>query len=188
MTHRYLQIVFCLLVPASGVMSCVAPTQVKVSGNSPDRLLASQVFDQVNDYRKDKGSGPLLGHPALNRMAEQHSEYMRENRGKFNLDGKNVSHMGSEGRAVEAMRMYHFISFSENVAAAPKASSVPQSAATLVTLWIHSPDHEAAMRNPEYTHTGVGIVTDADGTIFATQLFGTLTNSPMNDRMRFNGF
>ena len=89
---------------------------------------------------------------------------------------------------MEAMRMHHFISFSENVAAAPKASSVSKSAANLVTLWIHSPDHEAAMRNPDYTHTGVGIVTDADGTIFATQLFGTLTNSPMNDRMRYNGF
>ncbi len=188
MNHRYLQIAFCLLFPTLGLMSCVAPTKIKVSANSQDRLVASQIFDQVNTYRKSKGSGPLLGHPALNRMAEQHSEYMRGNRGKFNLNGKNVSHIGSEGRAVEAMRMHHFISFSENVAAAPKASSVSQSAANLVTLWIHSPDHEAAMRNPDYTHTGVGIVTDADGTIFATQLFGTLTDSPMNDRMRFNGF
>jgi uncharacterized protein YkwD len=121
-------------------------------------------------------------------MAEQHSEYMRENRGKFSLNGKNVTHMGSEGRAVEAMRMYHFISFSENVAAVPKADSVPKSAANLVTLWVHSTDHEAEMRNSDYTHTGVGIVTDTDGTIFATQLFGTLINSPMNDRLRYDGF
>lgn len=188
MKKQCLPIVLRALVPVFATLSCVAPATPKVAGLAPDHALASQVFDQVNDYRKSEGSGPLLGHPALNRMAEQHSEYMRVNRGKFNLDGKNISHMGSEGRAVEAMRMYHFISFSENVASAPKANSGPKSAANLVSLWVHSPDHEAAMKNPEYTHTGVGIVIDADGTIFATQLFGTLTNSPMNDRLRFNGF
>ena len=188
MKKQRLPIILSALVPVFATLSCVAPSNLKVAALAPDHVLASQVFDQVNNYRKSKGSGPLLGHPALNRMAEQHSEYMRENRGKFNLDGKNISHMGSEGRALAAMRMYHFTSTSENVAATPKASSVPQSAANLVTLWVHSPDHEAAMKNPEYTHTGVGIVTDSDGTIFATQLFGTLTNSPMNDRMRYNGF
>ena len=33
------------------------------------------------------------------------------------------------------------------------------------------------MRKQTWTHTGIGIVTDADGTVFATQVFGTVTGS-----------
>ena len=86
------------------------------------------------------------------------------------------------------MRMHHFISISENVAAARRGGSDSQSAAMLVRLWENSPKHEAAMRAPEYTHTGVGVVIDSDGTIFATQLFGTLSTSQLSTRERFNSF
>lgn len=169
-------------------MSCVAPTKLKVSAYSPDQVLASSVFDQVNGYRKKQGSGSLKGHPGLNQLAVQHCEFMRKKRGTFDLHGKNVTHMGSEGRALVAMRIYNFTSVSENVAAARKGNSDSASAGNLVRLWENSPKHEAAMVDPEYTHTGVGIVTDSDGTIFATQLFGTLTTSQLGNRERFNGF
>jgi uncharacterized protein YkwD len=188
MKTRYFLALLGSLFPLLGTTSCVAPTKLKVAAYSPDQILASCVFDQVNGYRKNKGSGPLKGHPGLNNLAVRHSEYMRRNRGKFDLYGKNVSHMGSEGRSLAAMRIYHFTSISENVAAARKAGSDSASAANLVVLWKNSPNHEAAMADPEYTHTGVGIVTDSDGTIFATQLFGTMTTSQLSTRERFNAF
>jgi uncharacterized protein YkwD len=188
MKIRHLPILLGCLFPLLGTTSCVTPTKVKVSAYSPDQVLASCVFDQVNGYRKMRGSGSLKGHPGLNKLAVQHSEYMRKNRGTFEIYGKNVTHMGSEGRAMAAMRIYNFISISENVAAAPKANSDSRSAANLVTLWKNSPKHEAAMAAQQYTHTGVGIVTDSDGTIFATQLFGSLTTSQLGTRERFNSF
>lgn len=183
-----LPVLLGILFPLLASTSCVNPAKLDVAAQSPDGNLASCVFDYVNGYRKSHGSGALRGHPGLNKLAVAHSEYMRKNRGTFELYGKNVTHMGSEGRSLVAMRVHHFTSVSENVAAAPKAGSDSQSAAKLVILWKNSPKHEAAMRAPEYTHTGVGIVMDADGTIFATQLFGTLSTSQLSTRERFNSF
>lgn len=178
----------CFTAISLGASSCTPTQSVRVSSLSPDQILASCVHNQVNAYRKSKGSAALSGHPGLNKLALQHSEYMRKNRGTFGLYGKNVTHMGSEGRALAAMRIYNFINSSENVAAAMKGASNSQSAATLVKLWTNSPEHEAEMKASSYTHTGIGIVTDADGTMFATQIFGTLTQNQLATRERFNSF
>jgi uncharacterized protein YkwD len=186
MKKSYRPFLVAALLPFLASPCCVAPTKLNVSAASPDKILASAVFDHVNQYRKSQGSGSLTMHPVLNQLATTHCEYMRKNRGTFKLYGKNVTHMGSEGRALAAMRIYHFSSMAENVAAAPKAGSDSQSAAKLVVLWKNSPKHKAAMVQPAYTHSGVGIVTDADGTIFATQLFGTLSTSQLSSHQRFN--
>lgn len=186
--NKIANIVLTCLLPLLGFISC-APTQsAKVAAYSPDQMLASSVFDRVNDYRKSKGSGPLKRHAGLDKLAVQHSEYMCKKRGTFEIYGKNVTHLGSEGRALVAMRIYSFINTGENVAAAMKGASDSHSTAELVALWKNSPKHEAAMRAPEYTHTGVGVVTDTDGTVFATQLFATRTISQMAARERFNSF
>ena len=39
-----------------------------------------------------------------------------------------------------------------------------------------------------WTDTGVGVVVDPDGTVFATQIFGTKSMSQMGMRQRFNQF
>ena len=78
MKARYLPVLLASLVPLLGTPSCIAPTKLKVSANSPDQVLASCVFDQVNSYRNKKGAGNLKGHPGLNKLAVQHSEYMRK--------------------------------------------------------------------------------------------------------------
>ena len=44
------------------------------------------------------------------------------------------------------------------------------------------------MRNPAWTHTGVGTVVNTDGRVFATQLFGTMNLSQLSTRDRFSGF
>lgn len=177
-----------ILLPLAATSSCSSTRTLQVAASSEDQLIASCVFDQVNSYRRSLGAAPMLNHSGLNKLATQHSEYMRLHRGSFDLHGRNVTHMGSEGRALVAMRIYNFINSSENVAATGKGVSNSQSASKLVELWKHSPDHDATMKAAEYTHTGIGIVTDSDGTVFATQLFGTLTNSQTAARQRFNSF
>lgn len=177
-----------MLLPLIGSPSCTPTISLEVAACSRDQVLATCVFEQVNRLRMDMGSAPMLNHSGLNKLAAQHSEYMRRHRGTFEIHGKNVTHMGSEGRALVAMRIYNFVNSSENVAATMKCDSDVQSASKLVGLWRNSPDHMATMGASAYTHTGVGIVTDSDGTVFATQLFGTMSNSLLATRQRFNSF
>jgi uncharacterized protein YkwD len=155
--------------------SCVAPDVVKVpvstgpSENSQEgRLLA-----EVNAYRAREGRGALVRNPHLERMARQHSEFMRQNRGRFSLHGKNVSHVGFEERAILAKGAYDIGTLAENVAAA-RSVSMPG----LVRLWAGSKGHDDNLK-ASWTETGIGVVEDQDGTIFATQLFGTKRMSGM---------
>jgi len=57
----------------------------------------------------------------------------------------------------------------------------------IVQLWKDSKDHHKNMLE-RWTHSGMGVVVDADGKIFATQLFATKSNSQMQLRERMNSF
>lgn len=151
----------------------------------PDNTLSGQVFQAVNEYRISHDAQPLQRHAGLDRLAQEHCEYLRSHRGQFSLYGKNVSHEGFEGRSLMAQSRYNMMSVSENVAAAnhPGEKPVP----VLVKLWSDSKDHDYNMRS-EWTYTGVGVVVDSDGMVFSTQIFGTLNNSQMTLRNKFNSF
>ena len=168
----------CRAVPA-GAGSGFPPRQLPLSG---------QVFQDVNAYRRSHGAKDLQRHAGLDRLAQQHCEYLRKNRGTFDLYGKNVSHNGSEGRALVAMKSLKMLNSSENVASTMRGDSDALTAGFLVTLWQKSSDHDYAMRDPAWTHTGVGTVVDTDDRVFATQLFGTMNLSQLSTRDRFSGF
>lgn len=74
---------------------------------------------------------------------------------------------------------------SENVAAA--SGSSPDPAKSLVSLWRNSKAHNAKMIGP-WTHSGLGVVVDAYGMVFATQRFATVSRSQLFLRERFNRF
>lgn len=171
--------------------SCTSNTgdnQTPVSYRGGGSPLSNQIFQDVNAYRRNHGARELQRHAGLDRLAKEHSEYLRKHRGTFNLYGKNVSHDGAEGRALIAMKTLRMMSTSENVASTVSARSDTQTSMYFVTLWQKSPAHEEAMRNHAWTHTGIGTVVDADGRAFATQLFGTINNSQMMMQERFNRF
>ncbi len=187
-TYPYLKVI--AVACAGALASCASQPEtrkipVSATLNRPDNSLSGQVHQEVNSYRRTKGVSALQRHAGLDRMAQQHCEYLRKNRGTFSLYGKNVSHFGFEGRAMMAREAFQMNSVSENVASANKASGSP--APTMVRLWAGSKDHEYNMRS-SWTHTGVGVVVDDDGTVFATQLFATVSNSQMTTRERFNRF
>jgi len=155
-------------------------TSLRPGASKSDKILAA-----VNDYRSSHGAAQLQRHPGLDRLAQQHCEYLRKNRGTFQLYGKNVSHYGFDGRAALARERYQMSYVSENVAAASYNGSNP--GPLMVKLWSESKGHEQNMRG-SWTHTGIGVVVDSDGTVFTTQLFSTVSMSLRSSRERFNRF
>ena len=176
-------------VCAAALASCASPpesTRMPVSASlRPDSSTSSRLHHEINYYRQSMGARELQRHPGLDRLAQEHSEYLRKNRGSFSLSGRNVSHFGFEGRALIARNLYQMESISENVAAANQPGG--NTTSTLIALWKGSKDHHKNMCD-DWTHTGIGVVKDSDGMVFATQLFSTVSNSQMSVRERFNRF
>lgn len=158
---------------------------VSASITRPDSSLSGRVFQEVNSYRCSHGAANLERHAGLDQLAQQHCEYLIKHRGESSLYGKNVNHIGFEGRALYARERYQMQSIAENVAAASGSGS--STASNLVHLWAGSKDHEHNMRD-KWTHTGIGVAVASDGMVFSTQLFSTVSNFQMTTRDRFNSF
>jgi uncharacterized protein YkwD len=172
------------------LVSCATPgdTSRKPVAYRGDSSLTGNIHHDVNDLRVSQGVTPLRRHAGLDKLAIEHCEFLRKNRGRFSLYGKNVSHHGAEGRAVVAMRSLEMTSFSENVAWTTTGPSHAATSRALIGLWQESPKHHDAMMEEEWTHTGVGVAVDTDGSVFATQIFATKSMSLMATRDRFNQF
>ncbi len=180
-----------LILIACGVtlVSCASPiktTRVLTSISlHPDDSLSGNVFREVNLYRQSLGIANLERHAGLDQLAQEHCEYLMTHRGTFDLYGTNVSHYGSEARALLAQNLYNAESSSENVACTTNRGKA--TAAHLVQMWSASSDHDFAMREA-WTHTGVGIIVDKDGAVFCTQIFASLTYSQIIVRTQSTGF
>lgn len=161
----------------TGVLaSCSSPqptvTRVPVSSSfGQDAKLSDQVFAEVNSYRASKGKPMLQRHAGLDRLAQQHCDYLAKNGDKQGVHGKYVSHYGFEGRSDQARFQYKITTLGENVVA-----SSNRSPKHLVNLWSGSKGHEYNMRG-EWTCTGVATSVNAQGMVVSTQLFGTEPNS-----------
>jgi uncharacterized protein YkwD len=186
-TYPYLKVIAVACVGA--LASCATQpevTKMPVSASiRPDSSLSGQILMEVNAYRRSHGASDLQRHAGLDRLAQQHCEYLRQHKGQFGLYGKNVSHFGFEGRALMARERYQMTAVSENVVAASNPGSNP--APILIKLWAGSKDHEHNMRS-SWTHTGIGVVVDSEGTVYSTELFATVSNSLLTTRDRFSGF
>ncbi|MEO7100569.1 MAG: CAP domain-containing protein [Luteolibacter sp.] len=186
-TYPYLKVITVACIGALASCATTPPIQKMSVSTSlrPDSSLTEQIFKEVNSYRRSHGASDLQRHAGLDRLAQEHSEYLRQHRGQFGIYGKNVSHYGFDGRALMARQAFNMENLSENVVAASRPGSHP--APVLIKLWSESKDHEFNMRSA-WTRTGVGVVVDSDGMVFATQLFATVTNSQIAARERFNRF
>lgn len=122
-----------------------------------------------NQFRVSEGKNALPAHDGLNQLARNHSAFQKINRGKFEVEGKNISHAGFSYRASLAQYKYQMINLGENVAAGKNVS--PEGA---VRLLASSPRHRTNMLN-SWTHAGAGVVIADDGSVFVTQLFGAET-------------
>lgn len=190
-TKRVIPALRPLLPIGCGILaSCATPGETdrqQVAFRS-DTSLPGIVHRDVNQHRSRQGLPTLQRHGGLDRLAQKHAEYLRQHRGTFSLHGKNVSHHGSESRAMVAIHRLEMISYAENVAWAESQPNDAAASRALITLWRNSPDHRDAMQNKHWSHTGIGVVRDADGSVFATQVFATKSLSHMAMRDRFNQF
>jgi uncharacterized protein YkwD len=176
-----------LIAIAAILTSCSAPQEtqkiVVSTGPSKNSPISNQIFSAVNSYRQSKGKPNLVRHAGLDKLAKNHSEYMRQNRGKFGVHGRNVSHWGFEGRALICQQRFGFQNTSENVAAAyDPGKSAP---AIILNLWANSKAHRINL-DSAWPYTGIGTAVDSDGTVFATQIFATARVSQQARRERFN--
>jgi len=176
---------FCAIALASCADKS-QPDNMPVSGPvRPANPIADHLFQEVNTYRRSQGAKELQRHAGLDRLAQDHCEYLRQHRGSFSLAGGNISHMGSDGRATLARERYNMVNVGENVAAANHAGNTP--VPSLMSLFKTSSQQNKNLLD-KWTHTGVGIVVDSDGTVFATQIFSTVSYSQLSNRERFNHF
>ena len=146
------------------------------SSGSHDKSVSGGILQGVNEYRRSNGLSTLQRHSGLDRLAQQHAEYMMKNRGSFSLHGKNVSHYGFDGRVAAARHHHNMETISENVIAGTQING--DVASVLVRGWSSSGGHRKNMTD-DWSATGIGVAIDKDGGVFATQLFGTpnLTHS-----------
>lgn len=177
-------------IAAIGLSSCADQAGIDRQ-NVPTRgtsSLSSKLVEDVNAYRRAKGSRSLQRHQGLDHLAQKHCEYLRRNRGTFDLYGKNVSHDGAHGRHLIAIQNLNMLNSAENVASIQKSPTDAQTSQSIVKMWGKSKNHDFGMRGDSWTHTGVGVSIDADGQVFATQIFGTMNLSHLSTRERFNRF
>jgi len=135
------------------------PEAGRYSANSgtPDKM-AEDILGLVNQYRVNKGLGILQMNTTISAEAEKHSSNMASRSIVF-------GHEGFENRVKEITQQLGVVRASaENVA------NGQMSAKEVVEGWLKSPGHR---RNIEgnFTLTGIGVATDANGTLFYTQIF-----------------
>lgn len=180
----------CVKLFATALMvafsSCAQPppavSRVQVSSAlGGDSSLSGQVFDEVNSYRAAKGKAALQRHHGLDRLAQQHCDYLVKTAGSYGIYGKDVSHIGFEGRSLAARQSYNITNLSENV-----VSSTNHSAKHLVNVWAGTKGHSYNM-STDWACTGVATAYTADGRVISTQIFGTSpSTSHLTLKKRFN--
>lgn len=178
----------CSSSPESSRMPVSATIRPDTGVSSPargDKSTSGRLFAAVNDYRLSRGAQPVERHAGLDRLAQKHCEYLRSHRGTFSLHGKNVSHVGFDERALAARKTLQMSRVSENVAAVNHP--VSNVSAVIVELWKQSKNHHENMIS-DWTHSGMGVVVDSDGMVFATQIFATRNYSHMTMRDKMNSF
>jgi uncharacterized protein YkwD len=174
-----------LLAPCAPGLEPSATTLPVTTAPAGQGRLAATIHGQVNAYRQSLGKPALQRHAGLDRLAQQHAEFMRRNRGKFGKgNAGNLTHHGFEERTLMAQRGMGISDVGENVGACQGAASA---AGTLVEAWKKSRGHQMNLKGG-WTQTGIGVVVDDDGTVFATQLFGNTSKSHLDLTNRMRSF
>lgn len=146
---RRLAVVFASFMLVFGLLTIVSPAatvHAQDSGYAPDDQEAA-FLDLINNYRASLGIGPLSLNYQLGAAADYHSYDMATNNyfDHYLFDGTdpatNMRNFGYGGSTT-----------GENIAAGMA------SAQEVMIAWQNSPEHDAGMRNPNFTEIGVGRV------------------------------
>lgn len=120
-----------------------------------------EILRLVNQERTSRGLSALTLSQKLDTAADLHSEDMAT-QGYFSHTGQDES---SAGDRIERAG-YDWRRYGENIAFGY------QSAASVVQGWMNSEGHRRNILNANFTHMGLGYVTNASGRPYWTQVFG----------------
>ncbi len=150
----------CLLLLIALTSSCV--DYISIEQESPSISenidLEIKVFEEINEYRTSKELPILINSDIIAKVARMHSDNMATGEIEF-------GHIDSEERFdCICKEIENVKGIAENVAYGySTAESVSQG-------WVNSSGHKKNIEG-DYTHTGIGIATSKDGTIYYTQIF-----------------
>lgn len=142
-------------------LSCLGTASVSAQETSSYEITPSEeiLWFKANEERAQRGIAPLELAGDASRLARRYSAAMAQ-KGK-------IAHRDSQGRGPGHRLVAGNVlvtSYSENVA-------FHQSAPEAHNAFMNSPGHKVNLLNPEQTEMGVGIVADAQGNIYVTELF-----------------
>lgn len=150
----------CLLLLIAHTSACVDYIDIEQDSSSilDNNNLEIKVFDEINNYRKSKDLTTLTNSDIIAKVARLHSDNMATGNTEF-------GHKDFDERFdCISEDIDNVIGMSENVAYGYlTAESVSEG-------WVSSTGHKRNIEG-DYTHTGVGISTAKDGTIYYTQIF-----------------
>jgi hypothetical protein len=148
--------VFADVEPPRAMPSFVAPGENAAPGLTGGTALAAMVLA----LRREKGLGALTRDARLDELATAHARKMKEV-GRVGHDvGDGDPKERVQNAGLSAKEAGENVSHSESVRLAHRA------------LW-QSPSHRANLERPYFTHFGVGVVEDPDGTVWACEIFAT---------------
>ena len=163
-----------ILILSSSLISCdrlneinqVLPTNSSPNlttantNTTPPTQLELSVHQQINQYRKQYKLPPLTLDSRISEQARLHSKAMASGKVPF-------SHNGFEGRVKAINRVIAYSKAAENVAFNQGYSNPAKQA---VEGWIKSKGHQINIVG-QYNLTGIGIVKNAKGEYYFTQIF-----------------
>ncbi|WP_254173358.1 CAP domain-containing protein [Planktothrix pseudagardhii] len=135
-------------------------TPIVTPNNSNLAQLELSVHQQVNNYRASKNLPPLKLDPQISEQCRIHSQLMANGQVPF-------GHGGSKARFQAVRQVVRWQEIAENVAF---NSGYVDPGKQAVKGWIESPGHQRNMVG-NYELTGVGIVRNAKGEYYFTQIF-----------------
>ena len=160
-------VTYILLALTLGLTSCSkeelvetqSPIEYTIDLNlaqETDAQMASEILYYVNEYRSTLGLEPIImDRTYASAYAVEHTKYM--------IQQNRISHDGFSDRA-EGLNSQGAQAVAENVGFGYS------SAQDLVNAWINSPSHRDTLEG-NYTHSGIGALTDGSGVYYVTQLF-----------------
>ena len=126
------------------------------------------VLNLINKERTDRGLQALTLSQKLDTAADRHSKDMAV-QNYFSHTGKDGSNVGVR---IERAGYTRWNAWGENIAAGQR------SAESVVQGWMNSPGHRANILSANFTHMGLGYVTNASGRPYWTQVFAAGDPNP----------
>jgi hypothetical protein len=151
-----------LLLVLSVVVVCLMPVEeAQAQRKYINFRTPNLVWYQVNLYRSQKGVPGLTADKRLNAAAQAYAVFLAEHNRR---DGAPTIHT-ADGRdpTARARAQGYQCAVVENVAAqwasppSDQASATRRAMSRALDWWKHSPPHEAAMRDPNFKYTGLGV-------------------------------